>query len=188
MAAAGAPRVCNLNDFLRVTCFFLLGGLGREVHNWKSHSDFIFWNYLFFWNIMVTCDEKIKVLSSHNVLLWIFLKIWHLIWRYAELNRFLVGLGQIPLNIELKQDDYTVCCSHTVVRADFLIQQLWLICSISSTLTFGKKISSKGFFWLRNNMFLATWKNHKLSYPVLTIFNRPGVAGAVLQTHLLLID
>ena len=34
---------------------------------------------------------------------------------YAELNRFLVGSGQIPLNIELKQDDSTVCCSHTVV-------------------------------------------------------------------------
>jgi hypothetical protein len=32
-ARAGAPRVCNLNDFLRATCFFLLGGLGREVHD-----------------------------------------------------------------------------------------------------------------------------------------------------------
>ena len=36
-------------------------------------------------------------------------------WRYAEYNRLLVGSGQIPLNIELKQDDRTVCCSHTVV-------------------------------------------------------------------------
>ena len=26
-----------------------------------------------------------------------------------------MGSGQIPLNIELKQNDYTVCCSHTVV-------------------------------------------------------------------------
>ena len=64
---------------------------------------------------MVTCDEKKKVLSSQNVLLLIFLKIRYLIWWYAELNRLLVGSGQIPLNIELKQDDYIVCCSHTVV-------------------------------------------------------------------------
>ena len=35
---------------------------------------------------------------------------------YAELNRFLVGSGQIPLNTELKQDNRTVCCSHTVVQ------------------------------------------------------------------------
>ena len=63
----------------------------------------------------MTCDEKIKVLSSQNVLLWIFLKKRYIIWRYADLNRLLVGSGQIPLNIELKQDDYTVCCSHTVV-------------------------------------------------------------------------
>ena len=64
---------------------------------------------------MVTCDEKIKVMSSQNLLLWIFLEIRYLIWRYAELNRLLVGSGQIPLNIELKQDDYTVCCIHSVV-------------------------------------------------------------------------
>ena len=64
---------------------------------------------------MVTCDEKIKVLSSQNVILWIFLEIRYLIWRYAELKRLLVGLGQIPLNIELQQDDYTVCCIHSVV-------------------------------------------------------------------------
>ena len=64
---------------------------------------------------MVTCDEKEKVLSSKNVLLWIFFKIRYSIWRYAELNRLLVGSGQIPLNIELQQDDRTVCCSHTVV-------------------------------------------------------------------------
>ena len=28
-AAVGPPRVCNLNEFLKATCFFLLGGLGR---------------------------------------------------------------------------------------------------------------------------------------------------------------
>ena len=95
---------------------FLLGRLGREVHNWKSHSDFLFLKNLFFWNIIVTCDETIKVLSSQNVLLWIFLEIRYLIWRYAKLNRLLVGSGQNPLNIELKQDDYTVCCIHSVVR------------------------------------------------------------------------
>ena len=65
---------------------------------------------------MVTCDEKIKVLSSQHVLRWIFLKIRYLIWRYAELNCLFLGSGQIPLNIELKQDDYTACCIHTVVR------------------------------------------------------------------------
>ena len=64
---------------------------------------------------MVTCDEKIKVLYIQNVLLWFFLEIRYSIWRYAELNRLLVGSGQIPLNIELKQDDYTVCCIHSVV-------------------------------------------------------------------------
>ena len=76
---------------------------------------------------MVTCDEKIKVLSSQNVLLWIFLEIRYLIWRYAELNRLLVGSGQIPLNIELKQDDYTVCCIHSVVMDNAKIKwdQKW---------------------------------------------------------------
>ena len=64
---------------------------------------------------MVTCDEKIKVLFSQNVLLWIFLEIRYVIWRYTELNPLLVGSGQIPLNIKLKQDDYTVCCIHSVV-------------------------------------------------------------------------
>ena len=70
---------------------------------------------------MLTCDEKIKVLSSQNVLLVIFLEIRYLIWRYAELNRLLVGSGQIPLNIELKQDDYTVCCIHSVVICRVII-------------------------------------------------------------------
>ena len=65
---------------------------------------------------VVTCDEKIKILFSQNVLLWIFLEIRFLIWRYAELNCLLVGSGQIPLNIKLKQDDYTVWCIHSVVN------------------------------------------------------------------------
>ena len=64
---------------------------------------------------MVICDWQEKVLSSQNVLLWIFLEIRYLIWRYAELNRLLVGTGLISLNIELKQDDCTVCCGYTDV-------------------------------------------------------------------------
>ena len=32
-AAAGPPRVCNLNEFSRATVFFLLGGLGGGVPN-----------------------------------------------------------------------------------------------------------------------------------------------------------
>ena len=39
------------------------------------------------------------------------LKIRYLIWRYAELNRLLVGSGLIQLNIELQQEDRTVCLS-----------------------------------------------------------------------------
>ena len=61
---------------------------------------------------MATCDKEEIVLSSQNVLLWIFLKIRYLIWSYAELIRLLVGSGQIPLNIELQQDDRTFCCSY----------------------------------------------------------------------------
>ena len=64
---------------------------------------------------MVTCDQQEKVFSSQKVLLWIVQEIRNLLWRYAELNRLLVGTGQIPLNIELQQDDRTVCCSHKVV-------------------------------------------------------------------------
>ena len=64
---------------------------------------------------MVTCDQQEKVLSSQNVLLWIFLEIRYLIWRYAELNCLLVGSSLIPLNIELKQGDRTVCCNHKIV-------------------------------------------------------------------------
>ena len=61
---------------------------------------------------MGTCDQQEKVSSSQNVLLWIFLEIRYLIWRYAELNRLLVGSDPIPWNIELKQDDRTVCYNH----------------------------------------------------------------------------
>ena len=64
---------------------------------------------------MVTCDQQEKVLSSQNGLLWIFLEIRYLIWRYAALNRLSVGSGLIKLNIELQQDDRTVCCSHKIV-------------------------------------------------------------------------
>ena len=37
---------------------------------------------------------------------------------YAELNHLLVGSGQIPLNIKLKQDNYIVCCIHSVVSSE----------------------------------------------------------------------
>ena len=64
---------------------------------------------------MVTCDQQKNVLPGQNVLLWIFLEFRYLIWRFPELNRLLVGNGLISLNIELKQDNCTVCCSHTDV-------------------------------------------------------------------------
>ena len=51
---------------------------------------------------MVTFDQKEKVLYSQNVLLWSFIEIRYKIWRYAELNRLLVGSGRIPMNIELQ--------------------------------------------------------------------------------------
>ena len=63
---------------------------------------------------MVTYDQHEKILSSQKVLLWIFLQIRDLIWRYAELNCLLVGSGLIPLSIELQQDDHTVCCGHKI--------------------------------------------------------------------------
>ena len=59
---------------------------------------------------MVTCDEKIKVLSSQNVLLWIFCKNKILNLKVCWIKSFISGLGQIPLNIKLKQDDYTQHC------------------------------------------------------------------------------
>ena len=74
--------------------FFLHGGLGGQIHNWKSHSDFFAFKKSFF--------------LKH-------LEIRYLIWRYAELNRLLVGTCLFSLNIELKQDDCTVCCNHTDV-------------------------------------------------------------------------
>ena len=58
-----------------------------------------------------------KVLSSQNVLLWYFWEKIYLIWRYADLNRLLVGSSLIPLNIKLKQDNRTVCCNHKIVAA-----------------------------------------------------------------------
>ena len=67
---------------------------------------------------MVNWDKQEKVLSSQNVLLWIFLEIRYLIWRYAESNHLLVGSILIPLNIKLKQDDHTVCCNHKIVHKD----------------------------------------------------------------------
>ena len=64
---------------------------------------------------MVTCDQQEKVSSSQKVLLYIFQEIRYLISRYAALKCLLVGPGLIPLNIELQQDDRTVCCGHTDV-------------------------------------------------------------------------
>ena len=107
------------SSFLRATCFFLLGGLGREVPNWKSHSDFLFSKNLFsetsWWLVMKR--EKFRLVKMYYC---DFFKIRYLIWRYAELNRLLVGFGQIPLNIELQQDDRTVCCRDTVVSCRWL--------------------------------------------------------------------
>ena len=40
-----------------------------------------------------------------------------------------MGLGQIPLNIELKQDDYTVCCIHSVVLMQSHLQETEIISS-----------------------------------------------------------
>ena len=95
--------------------FFLLGGLGGGFPNWKSHSDFFVLIFFSFLNLMVTCDQQEQVLFSQKVLLWIFLEIRYLIWRYAGLNRLLVGSGLNPLTTELQQDDRTVCCGHTDV-------------------------------------------------------------------------
>ena len=64
---------------------------------------------------MVTCDQQEQVLSSKKVLLWIFLEKRNLFLRYAELNPLLLGTGPILLNIELQQDDRTVCCAHKIV-------------------------------------------------------------------------
>ena len=59
---------------------------------------FLFLTNLFFWNIMVTCDEKEKILYSQNVLLWIFLKkkIFNL--KVCSIKPFISGFG--PNHIE----------------------------------------------------------------------------------------
>ena len=64
-----------------------------------------------------------KVLSSQHVLLWIFLEIGYLIWRYAELKRLLVGSSIIRLNIEFEQDNRTVCCNHKIVSCGYLLMR-----------------------------------------------------------------
>ena len=64
---------------------------------------------------MVTCHQQEKVSSYQNVLLWIFLQIRNLIWRYAELICLFVGSGLIPLNSKLQQEDRTFCCGHNTV-------------------------------------------------------------------------
>ena len=70
------PRVCNLNEFSRATCFFLLCGLGRGGPQLKiGFHFFVFKNFFFFLNNMGTCDQQEKVLSSQQVLLGIFLQI-----------------------------------------------------------------------------------------------------------------
>ena len=69
---------------------------------------------------MVTCDQQEKVLTIQKVLLWIFLQIRHLICRYVELNHLLVGFGLIQLNIELQQNDRTVCCGQNTVSGNFV--------------------------------------------------------------------
>ena len=61
---------------------------------------------------MVTCDQQEKVSSSQKVILWIFLEKGYLFWKYAELNRLLVGSGLIPLNMELQQPSTDVNLSH----------------------------------------------------------------------------
>ena len=72
---------------------------------------------------MVTCDQQDKVSSSVKILLWIFLQIRNLTWRYAMFNRLLVGSALISLNIEFQQDDRTVCCSHRTVEGMFTPHQ-----------------------------------------------------------------
>ena len=64
---------------------------------------------------MESCDFQEEVAYNQMVLLWIFILIRNLIWRYTELNCLLVGSGLIPLNMELQQDDRTVCCGHNTV-------------------------------------------------------------------------
>ena len=58
---------------------------------------------------MVTCDQQVKVADSPKVSLKKILEITNSVWRYAELNRLLVGSSEIPILWELQQDDLTVC-------------------------------------------------------------------------------
>ena len=51
-----------------------------------------------------------------------------------------MGSGQIPLNIELKQDDYTVCCIHSVVLAwpSIMAPATRLLCPLGAACTLGQ--------------------------------------------------
>ena len=72
-----------------------------------------------FWRIVVSQSRGDRSKTWENFMASGSQSETYLIWRYAELNRLLVGSGQIPLNIELQQDDRNVCCSHTVVLKEF---------------------------------------------------------------------
>ena len=132
VAAARPPRVCNLNEFSRATCFIFLAGLAVGSPLKNLTRIFLFKKNLFFINIMVTCNQKEKVLSSQSVLLWIFLQKWNLFWRYAESNRLWVGCFLIQLNIELQQDDRTFCCGHKIVAyvRHWIPQPTWIVAPI----------------------------------------------------------
>ena len=109
---------------------------------------------------MVTCDQQEKVLSSQNVLLWIFLQIINSIWRYAELNRLLVGSSLIPLNNELEQDDRTVCCNNKILSwnlqnvypqySAYQLRELWWTLFLLAMMWIGNRLHSvkltKGLF------------------------------------------
>ena len=76
---------------------------------------------------MVSCDQQEKVSSIQNVLPWIFLEIRYFIWRYAVINRLLVGSSLIPLNIKLEQDDRTDCCNQKIVMHKVLLPRTCLV-------------------------------------------------------------
>ena len=58
------PPTCNTATFLELTTIALWGRNGSS-----GSSIFLFSKYLFYWNIMVTCDQQDKVASSPKVLL-----------------------------------------------------------------------------------------------------------------------
>ena len=58
---------------------------------------------------METCGQQEKVAAKPKVLLGIFLKIQTLFWRYAELNRFLMGLTKFPF-YDLGQQEWSQGC------------------------------------------------------------------------------